>query len=783
MRQSHHISHRGAQFLRGADSVGTVSAPTTLPGGFRSLADQLRDWPDDRLTQLLLARPDLATPAPHDSAQLASRAATRSSTLRALDQLSQLELYVLDAVVLAGPTTRTRLADLVHADGPAVTAAVTRLADLALIWESTGGLRSVSGVGEGLNGAREVSISGLRPLSSDPRPTPELVDLLDTLPDEARALLEHVHEHGGEATSGTARQTVSPREAETPAELLLAHRLLLPRPGSTVVVPGEVGIALRGGHTTLERVDRTPEVLTTPRPEAQVDAAAAGAAFDAVRRVELLADHWGATPPAVLRSGGLAVRDLKAVTVLLHVGEAEAALLAETAHAAGLIAVSADTDGSSRWIPTDAYDRWAATPPADRWAALARAWLASPRMPSLVGTRDTAGKAWNALAPEMSGVHMAETRRMTLTVLAELDPGVAPAPGTGPHSVAARVAWLRPRRPRSRADQVAWTLAEAAALGVTGLGSLASYARSLLEEEDPTQALTALLPDPVDHVLLQADLTAVAPGPLESALARRLQLVADVESRGGATTYRFSAGSVRRGLDAGWTAVELHDFLASVSRTGVPQPLTYLVDDTARTFGNLRVGHGEAFVRADDEAALTELLHHPRAGALGLRRLAPTVLISSTPLDVLLPRLRELGAAPVVEAEDGTVRVASRDQARARTPRDERGAGVHRAHLSARVAQVITAVRAGDRAAASRPTDAAPAPLTPTGAMSLLRAAVEAGDSVLIGYLDSAGTVSERLVDPLSVEGGQLRAHDQRADDVRMFAVHRISRVSVVSGP
>ena len=130
-------------------------------------------------------------------------------------------------------------------------------------------------------------------------------------------------------------------------------------------------------------------------------------------------------------------------------------------------------------------------------------------------------------------------------------------------------------------------------------------------------------------MLLQADLTAVAPGPLESQLARRLQLVADVESRGGATVYRFTPGSVRRALDTGWTAIELHEFLGSVSRTPVPQPLTYLVDDTARTFGSVRVGHAEAFLRADDETALTELLHHPKASALGLRRLAPTVLVST----------------------------------------------------------------------------------------------------------------------------------------------------------
>jgi antitoxin (DNA-binding transcriptional repressor) of toxin-antitoxin stability system len=288
-------------------------------------------------------------------------------------------------------------------------------------------------------------------------------------------------------------------------------------------------------------------------------------------------------------------------------------------------------------------------------------------------------------------------------------------------------------------------------------------------------ALGPLMPPPVDHVLLQADLTAVAPGPLESALARTLQLLADVESRGGATVYRFTAGSVRRALDTGWSAVEIHEFIGSVSRTPVPQPLSYLVDDTARTFGTVRVGHAEAFLRADDEAALTELLHHPKASALGLRRIAPTVLISTTPVDVLLPRLRDLGAAPVG--------VARPDQKRARVRRDRRGSAVRSAHESAHIAQVLNAVRSGDRVVASRPSVPS-AVLSPSGSLAALREAIEAGSPVLIAYVDNHGTRSERIVDPVRVEGGWLTAHDHRSDDTRTFAVHRITAVKAIDeGP
>ena len=291
-------------------------------------------------------------------------------------------------------------------------------------------------------------------------------------------------------------------------------------------------------------------------------------------------------------------------------------------------------------------------------------------------------------------------------------------------------------------------------------------------------------------MLLQADLTAVAPGPLEQDLARHLAMLADIESRGGATVYRFTERSVRRAFDSGWSAAEVHGFVASSSRTPVPQALTYLVDDVSRRFGTIRVGAAESFLRSDDEAALTELVHHPQAAALRLRRIAPTVVVSDVPLDVLLPRLRELGLRPG--------RRGARRHGAAGPPRG--AAGPHAAPAADRPGPRAAPGPLDAQAApgsppgwprpsprsgpATGPREHRPAPglraaepTTPASTLAVLREAVEAGRRVWIGYVDNHGSTVERVVDPVKVEAGWLSAYDHRTEDVRSFAVHRITAV------
>jgi predicted DNA-binding transcriptional regulator YafY len=52
---------------------------------------------------------------------------------------------------------------------------------------------------------------------------------------------------------------------------------------------------------------------------------------------------------------------------------------------------------------------------------------------------------------------------------------------------------------------------------------------------------------------------------------------------------------------------------------------------------------------------------------------------------------------------------------------------------------------------------------------------------VRIGYADSTGTTTERVVEPLRLEGGFLTAYDLRTAEVRTFTVARITGVSPVA--
>ncbi|WP_217143097.1 helicase C-terminal domain-containing protein [Streptomyces sp. AC627_RSS907] len=838
----------------------------------RSLAEALRVRDDVSLAALLRSRPDLVTPVPTDLTQLATRAGTRASVVRALERLDRFTLQTAEALaVAADPAPYDELLGLMAGDpgdtaDPAVPAALPRavalLREQALVWGADDRLRLVrtarellapsaqhpspTGLGPTVREAtagmspgriQEIlaavglpsthdSVSAVSALGALFTDRPRMAALLADLPEESRQVLARLvwGPPYGQVTHDPAPHL----------RALLDRGLLLPTAPGTVVLPREAALHLRAGraHRTPEPVPPPVEAVAAHRPQL-VDATAAGQALTALATVEELLKDWDEGGPAVLRAGGLSVRDLKRTAVALDVPEHVAAFWVELAYAAGLIA--SDGEADERYAATPAYDEWRELPPAERWARLAVTWLTATRTPGVVGGRDAKDRTLSALGPNLDRSAAPEVRHRVLALLAALPPGASPAE----ESVLARLRWERPLRgpERERREDdlrtriARWTLSEAELLGVTGRGALAAPGRALIGAPEPprrdepsegpgdklpvhhhtppapaplapaeqaaaaaraARLLAPLFPEPLDHVLLQADLTAVAPGPLERPLADLLGELADVESKGGATVYRFTPGSVRRALDAGRTAADLHAFLARHSRTPVPQPLTYLIDDVARRHGQLRVGAASSYVRCDDEATLDEILADKRAAGLGLRRLAPTVLAARSDPAALLEGLRAMGFAPAAESAAGDVLIARADAHRtppraAPEPVPD-GPPVPDDTL---LAAAIRAIRAGDLAstaprkpgpgAGADDAAAAGGELPRTGAaetLATMQAAVLTGEALWIGYVNAEGAASQRVVAPIRVEGGFVTAYDHTADEVRTYPLHRITGVA-----
>ncbi|MEV5698221.1 helicase-associated domain-containing protein [Streptomyces anthocyanicus] len=850
----------------------------------RSLAEALRVRDDVSLAALLRSRPDLITPVPTDLTQLATRAGTRASVVRALERLDRFALQTAEALAVApDPASYGELLALMGGDeqDPAVAAALPRAAALlreqALVWGADDRLRLVrtarellapspqhpspTGLGPtvreatagmspgriqdilaavGLPSTHDAvsAVSALGRLFADRR---RMAALLAELPWESREVLDRLvwGPPYGQVTHDPAAHL----------RALLDRGLLLPTAPGTVVLPREVALHLRAGraHRAPEPVPPQVEAAATHRPQV-VDATAAGQALAALATVDELLKEWDEGGPTVLRAGGLSVRDLKRTAVALDVPEPVAAFWVELAYGAGLIA--SDGEAEERYAATPAYDEWRELPPAERWARLAGTWLTATRTPGVVGGRDAKDRTLSALGPNLDRSAAPEVRHRVLALLAGLPEGASPVA----ESVLARLRWERPLRgPQqqratgagaAREDDLRsriarWTLSEAELLGVTGRGALAAPGRALIGAPEAPRPATAndtagpggpgdklpvhhhrtppvtappppaeraaatataarllapLFPEPLDHVLLQADLTAVAPGPLERGLADVLGVLADVESKGGATVYRFTPGSVRRALDAGQSAADLHAFLARHSRTPVPQPLTYLIDDVARRHGRLRVGAASAYVRCDDDATLDEILADKRAAGLGLRRLAPTVLAAQADPAALLDGLRAIGFAPAAESAAGDVLIARADSHRT-PPRaaPEPVPDGPPAPDDTLLAAAIRAVRAGDLAST---TPRKPGPgdgegggesgmpggsLPRTGAaetLATMQAAVLTGEALWIGYVNAEGAASQRVIAPIRVEGGFVTAYDHTADEVRTYPLHRVTGVA-----
>ncbi|NLU82421.1 helicase-associated domain-containing protein [Rhodococcus sp. HNM0569] len=769
------------------DTDSSSRASGTSPDGLPAWLSQRSDAD---LVTLLALRPDLAVPPPATMGVLAGRAEQRASVARAADELTTAHFALVEMLALAGaerePVARTTLDTEVAQRVPKKQRPPKRdvgrlLDDLrarALVYGPQTALRTVPALVQTV----PWRIGG-RSHREDALDEAEIAAIVPSLSEAERKVLDTLAQSG---SLGRTRDAAPGTAPDRPVQRLLAHHLLFQVDDETVELPHAVRQVLRG-EPVFDPTSLTPPSLsTTHHDPADVNAAAAGEALEFLRHCTDVVSALGDAPAVVLRSGGLGVREIKRLAKSTRLDDDRVGLILEVLAAAGLVAAGvpdpAPSDsGDPYWAPTTAVDAWLSAPVPRQWFTLAQAWLDLPRQPWFVGRKDArTDKAVAALSEEVRAPSAPRDRRAVLDVLGELDSGTA-APAD---EIARLVSWRRPRwGARVGATSVGHMIREAAALGLVARGALGSPGRALLHGGDAEAQMQQALPEPVDHVLVQADLTIVAPGPLTGELLEQITLVADIESAGAASMYRVGEASLRRALDAGMTATELHSLFATRSRTPVPQSLTYLIDDVARRHGRLRVGVASAFVRSEDPALLSEVLAHPVADALALRALAPTVAVSQAPLREVLDELRGAGFAPAGEDSSGTLVDLRPKGARVLGRRGRQSPRGPSAPTSEQLEAMVRSVRAGDLAASvggrgGIRTDGSRAGTAAT--VALLGKAARDGTQVAIGYVDAQGIASNRIVQPVQVGGGQLEAFDPGAGGIRRFTLHRVTSVSPV---
>jgi hypothetical protein len=726
----------------------------------RSFSDYLRSVDDAAFIALFTTRPDLVSPVPPNIASLAVRACSAPSLARAIDSLNQWQLQVLEAAASVNePFSEKIVAGLTDKEA---TTALKYLISVGLVYPSDDGLR----IPTQLRDVIGTEPAGLGPASLAKLNLKELADA----PADAKKVLERL-------TWGPPRGSVGDIKNPGPGVTwLLDRKFLVPLDQRTVILPREVGIALRTGKIHKEQLVKSPQLTGSKRDERQINLAAIANISTVLRWVEELLNFWADEPADALRAGGLGVRDLKIISNHLGVDESCTAFIAELAYLTSLISIDAD----DRILPSNKFDIWLMQTPADRWQMLASQWLITSRVSGLVGRVEAKNVA--ALGPELDRVNAARVRSLTLNLLRE-NQGIAP----DWKSFKSLLDWRAPvRRNSSLQDELGqWSLREAEWLGLTGQGAISEYGIEFLDGEDLT-SINKDLPKTVDHILIQGDNTAIAPGPLEHEISQALAMMAEIESRGGATVYRFTEATIRRALDHGKTGDEIKSFLVKTSKTPMPQPLEYLILDVAKKHGKLRVGNTSSFIRCEDTALISQIMNDKKLEILGLRRIAPEVVICDLDATDAMRVLRECGYLPAGESANGMILTGPKSNRALTKPRPPRIIGELDNPTEEALIAAIRSLRTGEKSTHRQTklrqvASEALGQLPRTSAnetMDILNQFIAAEKTLSIGYADNNGGVTHRIIDPIRISAGALIAKDHATGEVQSFRIPRITGVA-----
>lgn len=713
----------------------------------RSLADSLRRFGDDRLEALLVARPDLAAPLPQGIGPLAARASGSSSARRALAALTLPELHLVEALsVLPDGASPRELAAAVSSDPATVAPALERLETLAVVWGEDE-LHLIRPLREGMR-----SVAGLAPTQED-----------DPSPAEAQRLVDAAREDHGPVLEALAWGPSQVQGNGPLAQQLQQAGIVRGGEDGTLHLPRTVHLALREGRVRRTFTARRPVPEGPPLGERIAGSRTAQAvdrAFEALRLTGMVRG-FDEDPPGVLKRGGLPQRDLTRLAERAGTDLITCATVLQTAWQAGLLG----HDGQE-WHPTRDWDAHRQRTAESRWAELALTWARGHHLAAVVGTPDASGTA-RPLLSDLTRRDGVRTRRGSLLQALRTSPGISATED----SLRASLTWAFPLVPPPViTEEVHAALQEGEALGLIDSGALTMLGGQLvlaLEEdvveadERLVEALRLAAPPPVSEVLVDADLTIVVPGRPAQQITPLLDWT-EVISRGGALTLRLSSRSIRRALAVGGDPEVLLDLLREHSRTPLPQSVEYLVRDEQRRHGRVHVSRATTVLQA--EAEVLDLLQaSPEGAALALHRLAPTVAVTTAEPGFALQCARRAGLSPQAVGVDGRPVDAELSHALTGGPLAADLVTVDGPELRLPPEQAVARIRQAE------------AGETDLSTTDRLLDAIAQGITLPLGIVDGRGGVVVKHAQPLSLEGGRLRAREEGRDEEFTVLVHRVT--------
>lgn len=440
-------------------------------------------------------------------------------------------------------------------------------------------------------------------------------------------------------------------------------------------------------------------------------------AFEAMQAVTELIFDLDQHLVREVAKGALGLPDIKRASAHLGKSKDFVRTIFELAKVAGLISAN-----DSRFQPTALADSWMSAAPKSRWLILSEAWL------TLLGTAGSKEVLYQLTQSKTSS-------------LKKLIHSAFPFASLAPASRINRLADM--------ADQI----------GLSSQGAPASWLPEVLSRKLPAAAksLESRLPAQQERIIVQADLSIITPGPLVSSLEVQLRKFADTESIGLATSYRISPLSISCGLEEGMTEEQIRLLLQRLNGAALPQPVDYLIRETAERFGRLKIqkaAKGSLLISNDDLLA-KQITMDSKLKTLMLGN-SPSGITSPLDPQTLYHSLRENGYLAVLIDDEGKVIAPS---------------AIHKSpNESAVFIEQIERLRAQDVEMA----DAAPASDMERKILLALKT-----KSVLQVQINANGKIMDFLLEPIGMANGRLRARDRKADIERTLPVSAITSILI----